>query len=353
MRDFNVIGVMSGTSLDGVDLVYVNFTYYNKWNFKIINAKTYKYEDKWIRILRNISSKEILNIKNIDEEYSKKLAEIIEHFLNEFSIKNIDFISSHGHTAVHDPSNSLTYQIGNLSLLSKKLNQNVICDFRVQDVELGGQGAPLVPVGEKFLFQEYNSFINLGGFANISKYKDSKLIAYDICPVNIILNKLSKKIGYEYDDKGLLALSGKKIKNLLSDLNRLTFYSDKAPKSLGIEWVNEKINPLIDKYSHHPIEDLLNTCTYHIAEKITNEIGCSDKVLFSGGGVYNEFLMNTIKSDSNTEIVIPSPQIIEFKEALIFAFLGVLRYLNIDNCYSSVTGASKNHCSGKIFFTKV
>ena len=148
-------------------------------------------------------------------------------------------------------------------------------------------------------------------------------------------------------------IENKKIKNLLSDLNKLTFYSDKAPKSLGIEWVYEKINPLIDKYSHHPTEDLLNTFTHHIVEQIINEIGDTDKVLFSGGGVYNEFLMNTIKSDSKSEIVIPSSQIIEFKEALIFAFLGVLRYLNIDNCYSSVTGASKNHCSGKIFLTKV
>ena len=353
MRDFNVIGVMSGTSLDGVDLVYVNFNYDNKWNFKIIRAKTYKYEDRWIEILKDISSKEILNIKKIDEEYSKKLAEIIEQFIIEFSIKNIDFVSSHGHTAIHDPINSVTYQIGNLPILSKKINLDVVCDFRIQDVELGGQGAPLVPVGEKYLFQDYNSFINLGGFANISKYQNSKLIAYDICPVNIILNKLSKNIGYEYDDKGLLAFSGKKIKNLLSDLNKLTFYSDKAPKSLGIEWVNEKINPLIDKYSHHQTEDLLNTFTHHIVEQIINEIGDTDKVLFSGGGVYNEFLMNTIKSDSKSEIVIPSSQIIEFKEALIFAFLGVLRYLNIDNCYSSVTGASKNHCSGKFFLTKV
>ena len=146
MRDFNVIGVMSGTSLDGVDLVYVNFNYHNKWNFNIIRAKTYKYEDRWIEILKDISSKEILNIKKIDEEYSKKLAEIIEQFIIEFSIKNIDFISSHGHTAIHDPINSVTYQIGNLPILSKKINLDVVCDFRIQDVELGGQGAPLVPV---------------------------------------------------------------------------------------------------------------------------------------------------------------------------------------------------------------
>jgi len=351
MRNFNVIGVMSGTSLDGVDLVYVNFNYDTKWNFNITNAKTYTYEDKWIEILRDISSKDILSIKKIDKEYSKKLAEIIDQFINEFSIKNIDFVSSHGHTAIHDPINSMTYQIGNLPILSKKINQDVICDFRVQDVELGGQGAPLVPVGEKYLFKEYNAFINLGGFANISRYQDDKLIAYDICPVNIILNRLSKKVGHEFDDKGSLALSGKKIKNLLSDLDRLAFYYEKPPKSLGIEWVNENINPLIEKYSNYPIKDLLNTFSHHIATRIVNEISDNDKVLLTGGGAYNEYLINTIKLNSNSEIVFPNSQIIEFKEALIFAFLGVLRYLNINNCYSSVTGASKDHSSGKIFLT--
>ena len=349
MKNYNVIGVMSGTSLDGLDIVYVKFTQNESWSFKIINSKTYKYEDSTTEILNEISRKSIKEIKEIDVEYSKKLAKMINEFINEFSINKIDFVSSHGHTAIHDPSNLITYQMGNLSTLSKEINQKVICDFRVQDVKLGGEGAPLVPVGEKYLFHEYDSFINLGGFANISNHKGESLIAYDICPVNIVLNNLSKKIGKDFDDKGSIASSGKLIINLYEELEKLEYYQSSPPKSLGIEWVDEYIFPLINKYLDYPTEDLLNTLSNHIANQISNNLKNLDKVLVSGGGAYNDYLIHLIRSKTDSEIVIPSKNIIEFKEALIFAFLGVLRLLNINNCYSSVTGASKDHCSGKIF----
>ena len=350
MKNFNVIGVMSGTSLDGVDIVYVKFTLNESWRFKIINSKTYKYADSTVDMLSDISKKNLEEIKEIDVVYSNKLAKIINEFIEEFSINKIDFVSSHGHTAIHDPSNLITYQIGNLSTLSTEINQKVICDFRVQDVKLGGEGAPLVPVGEKYLFQEYDSFINLGGFANISKHDGESLIAYDICPVNIILNNLSKKIGKDYDNKGSIASSGKLILNLYDQLQKLEYYQLDPPKSLGIEWVDKNMIPLINKYSDYPIEDLLNTLSIHIANQISNNLKDIDKALITGGGAYNDYLIDIISSKSDSEIIIPSKNIIEFKEALIFAFLGVLRYLNINNCYSSVTGASKDHCSGKIFY---
>lgn len=350
MKNFNVLGVMSGTSLDGVDIVYVKFTLNESWRFKIINSKTYKYADSTVDMLSNISKKNLEEIKEIDVVYSNKLAKIINEFIEEFSIHKIDFVSSHGHTAIHDPSNLITYQIGNLSTLSTEINQKVICDFRVQDVKLGGEGAPLVPVGEKYLFQEYDSFINLGGFANISKHDGESLIAYDICPVNIILNNLSKKIGKDYDNKGSIASSGKLILNLYDQLQKLEYYQLDPPKSLGIEWVDKNMIPLINKYSDYPIEDLLNTLSNHIANQISNNLKDIDKALITGGGAYNDYLIDIISSKSDSEIIIPSKNIIEFKEALIFAFLGVLRYLNINNCYSSVTGASKDHCSGKIFY---
>ena len=340
---------MSGTSLDGVDIVYVKFIQNESWSFKIINSKTYKYEDSTTEILNEISRKSIKEIKEIDVEYSKKLAKIINEFIDEFSINEIDFVSSHGHTAIHDPSNLITYQMGNLSTLSTEVNQKVICDFRVQDVKLGGEGAPLVPVGEKYLFHEYDSFINLGGFANISYHVRESLIAYDICPVNIVLNNLSKKIGKDYDNKGSIASSGKLILNLYEELEKLEYYKSSPPKSLGIEWADANIFPLINKYSDYPIEDLLNTLSNHIANQISNNLKDIDKVLVTGGGTYNDYLIDIIRSRTDSEIIIPSKNIIEFKEALIFAFLGVLRYLNINNCYSSVTGASKDHCSGKIF----
>ena len=350
MKNFNVIGVMSGTSLDGVDIVYVKFTLNESWRFKIINSKTYKYADSTVDMLSDISKKNLEEIKEIDVLYSKKLAKIINEFIEEFSINKIDFVSSHGHTAIHDPSNLITYQMGNLSTLSTEINQKVICDFRVQDVKLGGEGAPLVPVGEKYLFQEYDSFINLGGFANISNHKGESLIAYDICPVNIILNNLSKKIGKDYDNKGSIASSGKLILNLYDQLQKLEYYQLDPPKSLGIEWVDKNMIPLINKYSDYPIEDLLNTLSNHIANQISNNLKDIDKALITGGGAYNNYLIDIISTKSDSEIIIPSKNIIEFKEALIFAFLGVLRYLNINNCYSSVTGASKDHCSGKIFY---
>ena len=349
MKNYNVIGVMSGTSLDGLDIVYVKFTQNESWSFKIINSKTYKYEDSIADILNDISKKSLEEIKEIDVVYTKKLAKIINGFIDEFSINKIDFVSSHGHTAIHDPSNLITYQMGNLSTLSSEINQKVICDFRVQDVKHGGEGAPLVPVGEKYLFHEYDSFINLGGFANISNHKGESLIAYDICPVNIVLNNLSKKIGKDFDDKGSIASSGKLIINLYEELEKLEYYQSSPPKSLGIEWVDEYIFPLINKYFDYPTEDLLNTLSNHIANQISNNLKNLDKVLVSGGGAYNDYLIHLIRSKTDSEIVIPSKNIIEFKEALIFAFLGVLRLLNINNCYSSVTGASKDHCSGKIF----
>ena len=349
MKNFNVIGVMSGTSLDGVDIIYVKFIQNESWSFKIINSKTYKYEDSIADILNDISKKSLEEIKEIDVVYTKKLAKIINGFIDEFSINKIDFVSSHGHTAIHDPSNLITYQMGNLSTLSSEINQKVICDFRVQDVKLGGEGAPLVPVGEKYLFQEYDSFINLGGFANISKHIEKSLIAYDICPVNVVLNYLSKKIGRDFDDKGSIASSGKLIINLYEELENLEYYRSSSPKSLGIEWVDENISPLINKYFDYSIEDLLRTLSNHIANQISINLKGLDKVLVTGGGAYNDYLIDIIRSKTDSEIIIPSKNIIEFKEALIFAFLGVLRNLNINNCYSSVTGASKDHCSGKIF----
>jgi len=350
MKSFYAIGLMSGTSLDGVDLVYIKFNRDEQWNFEVINSKTYPYEDSVTKLLTHISKKSLDDIKKIDVEYTKKLSKIIREFIDEFSINKIDFISSHGHTAIHDPSNSFTYQIGNLPILSKETNCNVICDFRVQDIELGGQGAPLVPVGEKYLFHKYDSFINLGGFANISNHVGESLIAYDICPVNIVLNNLSKKIGKDYDNKGSIASSGKLILELYEKLEKLEYFKSSPPKSLGIEWVNANVFPLINKYSDYPIEDLLNTLSNHIANQISNNLNGIDKVLVTGGGTYNDYLIDIIRSRTDSEIIIPSKNIIEFKEALIFAFLGVLRYLNINNCYSSVTGASKDHCSGKFFY---
>ena len=349
MKQYNIIGLMSGTSLDGLDIVYVNFRYDKLWKYEIINSKTYKYEKKWNSILEFISKEKINSITKTDSEFTKLLSKYILDFINEFSIKNIDFVSSHGHTAIHQPLDSMTYQIGNLPILAKYINQKVVCDFRVQDVELGGQGAPLVPVGEEYLFPEYNTLINLGGFANISKRIKNNLIAYDICPINIVFNHLSRSMELEYDDKGHIASTGKLNKDLYNFLQNLNYYKKDPPKSLGIEWVDDQIHSILKNFQYVPIKDLMNTFSNHFAFQIAKNIGGHDKVLITGGGAYNDYLIDRIKNLTNSEIAIPDPNIIEYKEALIFSFLGLLRVLEINNCYSSVTGAKKDHCSGKIF----
>ena len=340
---------MSGTSLDGLDIVYVNFYKDKNWKYEILNSNTYKYENKWSSLLQDISQEKIHLIEKIDIDYTKLLSKYINDFINEFSIEDIDFISSHGHTALHQPSNSLTYQIGNLPILAKYINQKVVCDFRVQDVRLGGQGAPLVPVGEEYLFPEYNTLINLGGFANITRKNKDILIAYDICPINIVFNHLSRKMELKYDDRGYIASSGNINEDLYTHLQRLNYYKQEPPKSLGVEWVNNQIYSILKNFQDAPIKDLMNTFSNHFAFQIAKNIELQDQVLITGGGAYNDFLIETIKKLSNSKLTIPDTKIIEYKEAVIFSFLGLLRVLEINNCYSSVTGAKKDHCSGIIY----
>ena len=353
MKNYYVLGLMSGTSIDGIDLVYANFVFNKYWSFKILGSKTYQYNNDWQKILKNLSDKDLDSIKLIDKSYTKLLSKYILKFIDDFSIKKIDFISSHGHTALHDPLNSITYQIGNLKDLSAYIGLKVICDFRLQDVKLGGQGAPLVPVGEKYIFPEYDTLINLGGFANITIKSNNNLIAYDICPVNIVFNHLSNLIDLKYDHKGKIALSGKLNIELFNCLQSLDYYKQVSPKSLGVEWVNQIIFPIINSFSEIPLEDLLNTFSKHFASQIADNIKSTGKILITGGGAYNDYLIQNIKDLTDSEIIIPNSEIIEYKEALIFGFLGVLKDLNINNCYSSVTGAIKDHSSGNIFIPKI
>ncbi|PWH83474.1 anhydro-N-acetylmuramic acid kinase [Algibacter marinivivus] len=347
---YSVIGVMSGTSLDGIDLVYANFYYDEVWGFEIVYAETIKYDAKWFNILKRLVSFSFEELKNIDANYTEYLANVIKGFINKNQIKHIDAVCSHGHTALHQPENKLTYQIGNRPLLAKILNEKVVCDFRVQDVEHGGQGAPLVPIGDELLFSEYDFCLNLGGFANISMHLNNERIAYDICPVNIVMNHYVNKLGFDYDDRGGIASTGTINENLLNQLNKLDFYKENYPKSLGLEWVNRNVFPIINNFQLET-KTVLRTFLEHIAYQIASEIKKIEKatVLITGGGVYNTFLIERIKHLSNTEIIIPSNNIVEFKEALIFGFLGVLKIRNEVNCLKSVTGASKDHSSGRIY----
>tara|TARA_B100001758_G_C18417002_1_gene621100 strand:+ start:27114 stop:28160 length:1047 start_codon:yes stop_codon:yes gene_type:complete len=339
---YTVLGVMSGTSLDGVDFALCTFEKNKVWKFKIKKCKTINYNNIWRNTLQNLHKKNKKTIAKTNIEYGKYLAKLINVFLDK---EKVDFISSHGHTIFHDPNNNYTLQIGDGNIISQKTKLTTINDFRSLDVSLNGQGAPLVPIGDLHLFQDYKFCVNLGGFANISIKEKDTITAFDICPVNIIMNTLSKKLGKEYDENGDFAKKGILLPKLLKKLNTLSFYQQKPPKSLGREWVEQFINPIILNYKP---EDVLNTLCEHIAIQISKHL-TEDKVLVTGGGVYNKFLMNRIKHYSNAEIIIPSKKIVDYKEALIFAFLGVLRSINKVNCLRSVTGAIRDNCGGIIY----
>ena len=349
-NNYNVIGVMSGTSLDGIDLAYINFIFTSKWNFEIYVAETISYPQIWEDRLQNLVSLSSHELKKLDEEYTIFLSQIINMFIKKHHITGLDIVSTHGHTALHQPHKQLTYQIGNLPNLATMLNIKVVCDFRVEDVELGGQGAPLVPIGDKLLFSEYDYCLNLGGFANISTQNNNTVIAYDICPVNIVLNHYIKQIGLDYDDKGGLSSKGTVNINLLHKLNSLEFYHKNYPKSLGIEWVNSFIFPVIDAFQLK-LEDVLRTYVEHIAIQISNQLNKKHNasVLVTGGGVFNEFLIQRIETLTSNQIYVPSKNLLEYKEALIFGLLGVLKLRQEINCISSVTGAKFDHSSGKIY----
>lgn len=351
MKKFHVVGVMSGTSLDGIDFAEIIFTKNKNWSFQLQKCDTYAYPAQWVKKLSLASTLNEPSLKDLNKEYTQYLSEQIRRFVIENNIKDIDAICSHGHTVLHDPDNGETLQIGNLSTISSLVNETVVCNFRVADVVLGGQGAPLVPIGDRLLFSEYDYCLNLGGFSNISFEKGNKRIAYDICAVNVVLNHYANKLGLAYDDGGKIARSGKLNKYLLDDLNGLEFYKENHPKSLGIEWVNAKVFPLIKKYDVS-VTDILYTYINHIATIMANEITgpANKKILITGGGAFNTFLIECFQNKIETKVVIPSKQLVEFKEALIFGLLGVLKLENEINVLHSVTGAKKDHSSGVIYY---
>ena len=341
---------MSGTSLDGIDMTYVNFQKNKFWEYKILFAKTFKYDDLWKNKLECSQDLNGNKLKILNEEYTKFLAYKINKFIEENSIKEIDFIGSHGHTIFHKPSAGYTFQIGNIQNLANYVGKTIICDFRIGDVMLGGQGAPLVPIGDLLLFKNHDTCLNLGGFANISIKKNNKIIAYDICAVNTVFNFLSKKIKLEFDNEGSNARKGKFIKDLYNKLENLKYYSLNPPKSLGIEWVKSKVFPLLEHFSSYSVYDLMHTYLVHISKEIAKNLNQSNSVLITGGGAYNSFLIEQIRKYTNAELILPERLLIEYKEAIIFGFLGVLKFRNEINCLRSVTGSKKDHSSGKIFY---
>jgi len=344
---------MSGTSLDGVDIAIIELSKTdNNWKWKIKEAETIPYPRDWIDRLTYNPSLKAEQLLQLDAGLGIYFGKLITGFIQQKNIakSKIDFIASHGHTLYHAPGKGYTSQIGHGAHIQAQTGITVICDFRYQDIALGGQGAPLVPIGDELLFSDYDACINLGGFANISfSYKGTRT-AYDICPVNFVLNKLAGKLGKPFDENGQLASQGNIDEQLLKTLNQLPYYQKEGNKTLSAEWVEKFIEPLLYTAQQNT-KSLLRTFTEHIALQLANSLSKHQlqKVLITGGGAYNDFLLNRIKNISKSKITIPKNELIEFKEALVFALLGVLRIRDEVNILASSTGSSKNHSSGIIY----
>lgn len=348
-NNYRVIGVMSGTSLDGLDLVEVCFKKDNTWTFKVINAVTYSYNSYWQQRLAEAHTYTDYQIKKLSHEFAELTASYCLTFIKEFKCRQIDFISAHGHTVLHQPDRGVTLQIGNLPVLAQKTKLPVYCDFRVQDVKLGGQGAPLVPIGDQLLFGHYQACLNIGGFANISYQSHDKRIAYDVCAANKVINNYTTKyFNQDFDRDGEIAKSSTLYEPLYQALNQLAYFSQSPPKSLGLEWVEDQIFPLIDSYNLNPAQ-IISTFTHHIAYQIVEHAKDFKHVLVTGGGIHNKYLFKLLQQFLKEQLILPSTNLIDFKEAVIFAFLGVLKHRNEINCLAAVTGAKQDHSSGVFF----
>tara|TARA_R110000796_G_scaffold162592_4_gene279541 strand:+ start:46442 stop:47518 length:1077 start_codon:yes stop_codon:yes gene_type:complete len=351
---YHVLGLMSGTSLDGLDMAYCSFWKENgRWRFSLNKSTCIEYNPEFQEKLKRSIELSALDLLLLNNEFGKWMGEQAKIFIAENQLE-VDFISSHGHTVFHQIDKEFTYQIGAGQTLANAAGQKVICDFRTLDVTLGGQGAPLVPIGDELLFSDYDFCLNLGGISNASFRMDGMRKAFDISPANMLLSYILKSTGKSFDDGGKIARSGKLVEPLWNALNALGFYQQPFPKSLGYEWFRDEMMPLIDD-SQASVEDQLHTAVHHIAFQISESLKpyatANSKMLVTGGGAKNLFLIEMIQHylGNSIEVVIPEISVIDFKEAIVFAFMGVLRSENEINCLSSVTGASRDSSSGVIF----
>lgn len=346
------LGMMSGTSLDGLDLALVEFWYDSRWHFRLHAATTVPYEDEWKAVLSDLENRSALEYARTDRELGHYFGKQARQFIDAQTLEPL-FIASHGHTIFHQPAIGLTAQIGHGAALSAASGYPVICDFRMLDVALGGQGAPLVPIGDRLLFSDYDFCVNLGGISNFSVEHQGKRISYDVAFTNMLFNYLAKKAGLDYDKGGEIARSGKCLPELLAQFNADPYLRQPFPKSLGKESFVSYYVPLVEA-SSDPLPDLLCTAvhysTFQLAENIRQFNRHKPKVLLTGGGAFNNFFVELLQKQlPEVEIIIPDADIIAFKEAIVFAFLGVLRYLGQPNCLASVTGAATDSCGGAVW----
>lgn len=357
---YKAIGIMSGSSLDGLDIVFAEFTETaGNWSYQVIASDCYEYEELWISRLKNAIHLNAYDYLLLHSEYGKYIGKKINHFIEKNNLQfQVQLIASHGHTTFHAPHLGMTGQLGDGAAMAATTGVNVVSDLRAMDVALGGQGAPIVPMGEKLLWGDYDALLNIGGIANISIKKDDEYIAYDICPANRVLNMLANEDGKNYDADGAMAAAGKVNTALLSQLNALDYYKQSHPKSLANNFGTDIVYPLIKSFDIS-VEDGLRTFTEHIAMQVgyafINNLKIQNsnyKLLITGGGAHNRFLIERIKfalDVVNCKVEVPSKEVVDYKEALVMALLGVLRWREENTVLASVTGASRNSIGGAVW----
>ncbi len=355
MSTYRVIGVMSGTSMDGVDLAYCKLIVdeAGKWSYEILNAETVSYNETWRLRLSKLRNQNAFNVYRTDRYYGEYIGELINEFINHHSLE-VDLISSHGHTIFHQPENNVSFQIGDSSAIAGVTGIPTVTNFRAMDVVKDGEGAPISGVGDALLFNEYDFCLNLGGFANISATYEGQRIAYDVCPANILLNRIAREFGKEYDENGEIAEQGRVDYDLLSDLNSIGYYEESFPKSLGREWINQNFWFRV-RNSDASKEDKMKTLVDHISgqvgsniQQLAGEEVDKKRVYVTGGGAFNKTLIDHLRTHTDAEIIIGDEKIVNYKEALIFALMGVLRVRNEVNILSSLTGAEADSIAGEL-----
>ncbi len=333
------LGLMSGTSLDGVDLALCRF---EDGRFVVEKAETVPYASDWERRLREATTLSGLELIRLDRALGTYLGRLCADFVEEEPGPVL--IASHGHTVFHEPRQGMTLQIGHGPSLRAAAARPVVYDFRSADVALGGQGAPLVPVADRDLFGAYDACLNLGGFANVTLTQVVPMVAFDICPCNTVLNDLANQLGLPYDSEGAIAASGRAIAELLEALNADAYFAQPPPKSLGREFVAERVAPLLEAFADADVADLLRTYTEHLAGQLVRAISpkvAGGRLLVTGGGALNTFLVNRMRAMlPGAAVEVPGRAIVDFKEAIAFAYLGYLYQRGLPGNIPSVTGAS-------------
>ena len=355
MKSYKVIGIMSGSSMDGVDIALCHINEDNgAYSFTIEQAETIEYNEKWRVRLSQLRKADSLAYAKTDVFYGHYLGQLVNDFIAKHQVK-VDLVASHGHTVFHYPESMITRQVGDGASLSAICNLPVVTDFRSMDVAKGGQGAPLVAIGDELFFSQYDYCLNLGGFANISGKIGQYRVSFDISPANIILNRTARDLNLEYDNNGEIAAQGSINYAMLENLNKIDYYNLPFPKSLNRDWINSELWQIVKEGDKLSPQDKMKTFVDHIAYQIANSIDYlsqkqseGKRVLVTGGGAYNKTLMEHIQSHSDATFEIPNNKLVEFKESLIFALMGVLRIQNKTNIYKTFTGAKSDSISGSL-----